>query len=437
MAFIKANLTWIIFGVIGAAGIGLGVWGFLGGSDVEAKMTTVNQLTSTVKGMQNQPQNQASVAAKAKEIERRKQEAERAKDVALSVQKNNAFYETVESGVRESVPRKPLVDNVLPDPAPNSADPITFREKYKAEFDMLTARLRPGEKPSTDEIQSAGYQIDINQKNPIASGKVQTSPWDLVRIFGATSGSVDVRDKTPLDILRNWAASVAAYKRARGCRVYVDPGAFVRHKLATGAQAPPANEIWQAQMSLWIQQDIVTAIARLNEKRAGELAAANRADDDWVAFMPVKHIEKVAIGNHLGGVGGGSNLERVNWATSMTGKVANNDMFVVPIQLHLVIEEAALPGLLEEFCSVGFYTPIGIQFSSIPPNPLQVNYVYGDVPVIKLQLDLEGYYFHVVFGQWIPKDLQDMLKKPYADSNDPFGNVAPMGGGMRPGGRRP
>jgi len=436
MAFIKANLTWIIFGVIGAAGIGMGVWGFLGGSEVEAKMAVVNQLTGTVKGMQGGAQNQASVAAKAKEVERRQKEAERAKDVALSVQKNNAFYEVVESGERKAAPRKPLVDNVLPGPA-DPAAAITFREEYKNAFAALTARLRPGDKPAQDEIQSEQFQMDQISKNPSASGNVQATPWDIFRIFGASGGRPEAANRSSLEILRDWAASRIAYKKAEQCRVYVEPNAFIKHKLVMGSQAPPPNEIWQAQMSLWIQQDIVTAIARLNEKRAAELLAANRAADDWVAFMPVKHIQKVSIGNHLGGMGGGSNLEQVNWPTSMTGKTANNDMFVVPIQLQLVIEEAALPGLLEEFCGVGFYTPIGIQFSSVRPNPLQTGNVYGDGPVVKLQLDLEGYYFHVVFGQWIPKELQDMLKKPYSDASDPFGTGAPTGGGMRPGIRRP
>src|SRR5437868_4375193 len=134
MAFIKANMTWIVFGVIGVAAIGFGIWGFLGGSAVEAKMTTVNQLTSTVKGLQSGAQNAASVKAKAQEVERRKKEAERAKDVALSVQKNNAFYATLESGELKPTPRKPLIENVLPLPAGNT-EGLRFRDEYKKEFD--------------------------------------------------------------------------------------------------------------------------------------------------------------------------------------------------------------------------------------------------------------------------------------------------------------
>lgn len=431
MDFIKANKTWIGLGLIGAVAIGLGVWGFLGGSEVEAKMATVSQLTNTVRGLQSGAQNQASVAAKAQEVERRKKEAERAKDVALSVQKNNAFYETVESGERKAAPRKPLVDNVLPAPAGNT-DAITFREVYTSEFDKLTLRLRPGEKPAQEQIQSEQIQIDMSKKPQALTA--QATPWDIFRIFSTSSARVETGKQTKLELLRDWAASRVAYRNAESCRVYVEPNAFGRHRLVFANTPPTAVEIWQAQMSLWIQQDMVTAIARTNEKRVAELIAVNRAADDWVAYMPIKHIEKVAIGNHLGGPGGGSNLDQIKWATSMTGKTANNDMFVVPIQLHMIVEEAALPSILEEFCGVGFYTPIGVQLWSVKPNPLQVNCVYGDAPVVKLQLDLEGYYFHVVFGEWIPKELQESLKKPYVDSADPFGPGG--GGGMRPGIRR-
>ena len=432
MDFIKANKTWIGLGLFGAVSIGLAIWGFLGGSEVEAKMTTVQQLTSTVRSLQSGPQNQASVAAKAQEVERRKKEAERAKDVALSVQKNNAFYATVESGELKPVPRKPLVENVLPNPAGNS-DALRFREVYTSEFDKLTARLRPGEKPAIDQIQSEQVQIDMSKKGGALIALA--TPWDIFKIFNTSSARVEPGKQTPLELLRDWAASRVAYRNAESCRVYVEPTAFGRHKLVLANTPPTATEIWQAQMSLWIQQDIVTAIARANEKRAAELIAANRAADDWVAYMPVKHIEKVSIGNHLGGPGAGSNLEQIKWATSMTGKTANNDMIVVPIQLQMIVEETSLPAILEEFCSVGFYTPIGVQFWSVKPNPLQVNYVYGDAPVIKLVLDLEGYYFHVVFGQWIPKELQDSLKKQYVDTADPFG-AGGGGGGARPGIRR-
>lgn len=431
MAFIKANKFWIIFGLIGAVAIGLGVWGFLNGSEVEAKMTNISQLTNTVRGLQNGAQNSASVAAKAQEVERRKKEAERAKDVALSVQKNNAFYAVEESGELKAAPRKPLVDNVLPAPAGNS-DALRFREVYSKEFETLTTRLRPGQKPALDAIQAEQVQIDMGKRSGVVPNALAT-PWDIFKIFSTSPTRVDLSNLTPLELLRDWAASRVAYRDAGACRVYVEPNAFGRHALALATTPPSAIEIWQAQMSLWIQQDIVTAIARTNERRAAELVAANRPDDDWVAHMPVKHIEKVAIGNHLGGPGGGSNIEQIKWATSMTGKVANNDFFVVPIQLHLVVEEAALPSIMESFCGVGFYTPVGVQFWSVKPNPLQVNYVYGDAPVVKLVLDMEGYYFHVVFGQWIPKDLQESMKKQYVDSAAPGGAG---GGGLRIGGRR-
>jgi len=427
MAFIKANLQWILFGLIGATGIGLAVWFFLGGDEIMKKMEVVKSVTSSVKGFATDPVNKDRLEGKRAVVDARKRDAEKAEDVALSVQKNNAFYETIDgAGNRVPTPRKPLVEGVLPATNGN-ANAIQFRESYKDEFAKLTVRLRPIERPTGEDVQAEQMQMEAEKKTPVSLAS--EIPWDIPRIFPAPERKDESGKRTRLDILRDWAASRVAYSRATSGRLYLDREAFGRHRLAASTDNPTPVDIWQAQMSLWIQQDIVCAIARINEKRSSDLVAAGREGDTWVAHMPVKHILRVGLSDALGGVGSGSNIDfNPRWPNATaTGKLTNADMIVVPIQMALVVEEAALPQILEDVCAQGFYTPVNMMIYPVPPNPVQKDTLYGDDPVVRIVLDVEGYYFHTVYDQWIPQPLQEMLKKPWT------GGVDPMGGRGGPG----
>ena len=93
-------------------------------------------------------------------------------------------------------------------------------------------------------------------------------------------------------------------------------------------------------------------------------------------------------------------------------------MFVVRLQLQLVVEEAALVNVLEKLCSIGFYTPIRVNLSAAEIETTfssgQNLYIYGDDPVVEVNVDLEGYYFRQVFEEWIPKELKQILRTPGA-----------------------
>jgi hypothetical protein len=194
--------------------------------------------------------------------------------------------------------------------------------------------------------------------------------------------------------------------------MYVDPGAINKSAAARMEGAPSDVEIWHAQMSLWIQQDMVLAIARSNEARAAELRKAGREDDLWVAHMPVKRLQTLAIDSKLGKGGG---LNRWNFPEyTATGIKNDSKKFVVPIGLDLIIEEASITKVLDEICRVGFYTPLDVAYDAVEPEPLQDSFVYGDDPIVELRVTIEGYYFREVYDQWIPKSLSTILATPGA-----------------------
>jgi hypothetical protein len=222
-----------------------------------------------------------------------------------------------------------------------------------------------------------------------------------------------------LDLLRKSPNAVAAEEVARSMYMYVDKKnerkqAFGPHLMMHSKGAPTAVDIWHAQMSLWIQQDIATALARCNDQRVEELRRQGVEEPYWVIQMPVKRLVEMSIEDVLGDEGGGSN--RFYFARSFT-RVKNDDkMFVVPLIVTVVIEEAALADVVEKLCGVGFYTVTAMTYEAVEPDPLLMDYnqlyIYGETPVIKARIHLEGYYFREVFEPWIPESLKEDLKSP-------------------------
>lgn len=404
MEFLKQKWLIIVFGLVCLASVAGTVWGIVAGDNVEERIKAVQSITGQVEQIGRTPANQPTIEHRRVTNEKMRRKNAETEDVALSVQKNNTFYTTVDDkGTPVAPPRTLLIKDVLPEPKSN-ADAISFRTAYVKAFEQLAVKLNARDCPTPDEVRRE--EPFIAPVNPGAARK-DWSPWSPENWAGIGEIEASEKDRTPLAVLRDNAASVAAYKRALGISMYLSEGAFGQHRLVESDSAPTAVGIWQAQMSLWIQQDMATALARCNEKRAAKLRAEGKPT--WVAYMPVKHLKVVAIANQLGsenGPGGASNVPvEAGFARSMTGLANNADMFVVPLQLQLVVESAALPEVMEELCSVGFYTPINLTYDLVAPNPLQVGYIYGSEPVIDVVLDLEGYFFHKVYGRWIPKIL--------------------------------
>lgn len=428
MAFIKTNWRIIVFGVVVVASLAGAGWGVMSQSEIEAKMRVAQEMGNKVRGLAGGAVNKAIIEEKLKENEERKRQIEAAEQIAFQVQLNNPFYERVESdGSYAPSPRTPLVPNVLPKSA-SDGDRVEFRTAYSNVFSEIMNRLHAADKPSTADVQ---IESDRLRQSGGESRRGPQEPWTVpLDLQSADTGSKII---TKLDALRSNAASVAAYKRAKEIWMYVSEGAIDRHPLAKSTSNPTDEEIWHAQMSLWIQQDLLAGLTKCNDARAAELRKAGQTDRLWVAFMPVKHLKALAIDRKLGKGGGGSNIPKNGFPTSMTGKQNTPDMFVVQCQLVLVVEEAMLPKVLEEITRTGFYTPILVNYSKVPPNPKQENYLYGQDPVIEVTIDLEGYYFRKVYDQWLPESLKQVMSTPGAGATDATLGAPGMGTGFRGG----
>jgi hypothetical protein len=412
MDFLKAQWRPIAFGLVCLASLGAGGWAYMAGSSIDEELQSIDRLRGSVEGGRRNPANSLTIAQRQKEVQADNDEFGAALNAALSRQRYNAFYERVGAdGKVERVERKPLTDKVLTTQPASQADNIDFRTAYEAAMAELPERLHGRPKPSNQEI--ADHAERLKALGQQSSGESGTNPWGPRPGKPPEESSAPTKVRPLAEILRDYARSRVTEEIARQAYMYVDFGAFGIHPMTQSEEAPNEISVWQAQMSLWIQQDIAAALARCNDERAAELTKAEKKDELWVAYMPVKRLIRVTIDNRLG-KGGGSNLTSEGLATSFTGIQNDDKMFVVPIAVELVVEEASLMRVLDALCTIGFYTPVSIGYRTMRPNPLQEDFIYGDQPVVQVKIDLEGYYMRKIFDAWIPKPLKEILKRPGA-----------------------
>lgn len=411
MAVLKQYWRIIAFAFVCLASAGVGAWAYSSAGSISEQVQALDRLRNTVEGARRTAVNMNVIEARKQEIEKANAEFEESMNAALALQSYNAFLSEwgPDGKVVRRVERKPLIENVLPEPKSN-ADAISFRGAYETAFAALTRRLRARGKATPEEVKEYFERWDALREG--TSGG-EWRPWGPVTVGPAEEGDAP-KNRTREEILRDYPRSRLAEEIARGINMYVDPGAFGKSDIADRTDVPTAIQIWQAQMSLWIQQDMAAALALCNEQRAEALRKAGRPDDAWVAHMPVKHLKKCSIDGKLG-YGGGSNLS--SFQASFTGVVNDEKRFVVPIALELIVEEAALVKIMEELCRVGFYTPTSVRYQMTPPSPIQDEFVYGEAPVLDVRIELEGYYFRQVFDPWIPNVIKEVLRFPDAKAS--------------------
>ncbi len=398
MAFLKKHLQVIIFAGVCLASAGAAGWGYVAGGAIIEQMQNMDRLRSDLRQQRSNPANLTTIEARKKEVEEETADLERTLDEALATQKTNVF---------NGQERKLLVPEVLPLPK-SPGDALDFKSAYQEAFTELGKRLEGRDRPTKSEIRA--QQAVIDSRNQSADTGPKT-PW--MPDVPSSSGSDDSekRDLSLAEALGESADARAAEIVARGIRMYVDRTAIRSHSMAKTDKVPDEIQVWHAQMSLWIQQDIATALSQVNEQRASALTAAGREQDIWVAHMPIKRLKVLRIKGWLGR-GGGSNGGR--FPQSFTDQKNDKARFIVPLQMDLIIEEAALMDVLESLCAVGFYVPIQVMYRQVEIDPLQREYIYGEAPLLLLTIDLESYYLRKVFEDWIPKILKPILATPGA-----------------------
>jgi hypothetical protein len=145
-------------------------------------------------------------------------------------------------------------------------------------------------------------------------------------------------------------------------------------------------------VQLWVQQDVVEALARVNEQAADQLPP----EDRWVGHLPVKRVIEIRVNPRYVGTSTGPTQE------AFTGNTSNPEYEVLYFTLHLVVDARDLNAIIAEICNNSYTTLYRIDYRAEPPNLDMEGYIYGGEPVVRVMMDFEKILYSKLYLEWMP-----------------------------------
>ncbi len=307
---------------------------------------------------------------------------------------------------KKTLKRRPIMDGIFPKPVSDDL-PFKFPQKYQEALAQLLTKMQAGSVPTEKEVlqekesaaQDRGF-LPSEEKKTATPAK----PKDrAVRgNFGVQTTAIPTAN--PLESLEMQAILRAADKRARKIKVYCDLGGEDAKErpldilsdvyTLSGGTPPPIEDMWWAQVSYWIQDDITTAIAETNASAANVLES------------PVKRILKVSMMHGYMVRSQNGNMEfagrdEAQMPASFTNLGSDKYYDTVRFKVELVMDARQIPVFVDAMYRQSHYLLYHWEVESIIQPELRTDnirnserlYRYGTVPVVKLTTCWEGYLF--------------------------------------------
>jgi hypothetical protein len=302
---------------------------------------------------------------------------------------------------------------LVPGSLPIPADPYQFRTVYLQQFDTAIPRLLVSATPPTEqEIASREEQEtrDLTAKQP-------KNPQGEVY-------SKTVLDQSIADMMAKMPEKMRL-DAANQHKMYMAPTALSIHPALAPTQSaatvvPDAEAIWLAQMGLWVQQGVVSSVARLN-------AASTR-----VETSPVKQLVQIYVAPDRsmyvlpGGANPGSSPQAVaagasvvaansetdpfpvDYAASPTGRVSNGVFDVVQFDIIMNVQAADVEKVIQEFERNRLLTVCQSEVQAVNSAAMRLEgYYFGHTPIVTLTLRCEELFMR----DWTHTLMPDPIKK--------------------------
>ncbi|MFH1748658.1 MAG: hypothetical protein ABIG44_16610 [Planctomycetota bacterium] len=439
MAFIKTHLISLICGVVVLASIVVAVLGMMSTGVVEA-MQQKASIQSKITSLRSSAKNDACIQA----------EAQRGQEFEEQYSKTVKVAEEINA-------RPPLMSGVFPK-IERDAVAFNFGDAYREAVQQLPrGKLEGGDLPSEADIQDA--QDDVTElldrkaqedeegktlpavserggRQP-APARVATGPTRVagpggrgrgMSVAGVGSGEVQVAGASSV----NRGASDGDPKydpiaranitKARNIRCYASTNvmhpSFHISPIWSPGQRLTEQEMWYAQVSLWVQQDLVAAITEVNEEAAKSL----KPEDVHVENMPVKRIQAIRVLGYWTGtqppvefmvdsasqtaIPGGTEMK-----PSFTGRKCDQQFDVIRFKVVLVVDQRDLQKVIDVITKKNFYKCIGASCDAITleDQDYKEGYLYGPAPVERAILDFEGYMAREIYEKMYPAEVREAL----------------------------
>jgi len=408
IGFLKRNIVNIVSAIVALASIGLGVFGLTAMGEVGEELDKIRTLHDQFSGASKKPLNDKTIEAERKRVETIASYysalIERAKALDL--------YEPLEP---------PPGERFFPEPTDNGRR--QFRSIYEAQFPKLIAVLHGGGPPTDNDIKNAQEAID--EEALAAQGFGQDADEDRGTSRGKPDEDAEAL-KHPSGLITDEAArksaeSRAAIRKARGIYCYVNRNSLDESSSVYQGLSPRPFDMWFAQLSLWVQRDVIKSLARVNDSAAENLKAEGQKA--WVGVLPVKELISIRVSGYLpsskgvlgASVTGDEPAYPPGDASVVFTKNNSTDTFeVVQFTLKMVIDARDLPRIIDEVCKDRFHTLLNVSYvyeRSALENLSMEGRIYGSEPTIQVLMDFETIFFGELYRCMMPESVLGAIGK--------------------------
>jgi len=393
MDFLKRHLFLILCGVGAAAGIALAVTGMQAMPKVRSDLEAAAGVYKQLEGVK--PVNKKSIEAEDTRIEAILDD-----------------YKKIVARAEKRYEYPPLVEGAFPDGPPEKL--VEFRTKYNEAMKELFASLQCGSLATPTQIEQAKDRIE-NEK--AAEKQFGADPADA----GPTHTPADVLTRAGVRQDANARASIAA---AQGTLCYaVNFGDEKPPERVTSLEfnnamrdtasldAPEIEACWKAQISYWIQKDVVEAINALNQEAAEVVKAAG--ESRWIGVMPVKEVISIRTSTYVppkdelykgaDPAGYTAALPPGTAESVFTGTAPTDAYDVIQFTVKLVMDQRDIPLLIERLSNESPHTLVRVSYKAVPLNRNFTGRIYGAEPAVIVIFDFETVMLGEIFRPKMPE----------------------------------
>lgn len=311
----------------------------------------------------------------------------------------------------------PLVDGLFPNPDDSEYKLYEAREQYRIAFESMLLHYS-----STDIYPrlNAGGRVNLIE----LSQEVQREQTNfLLRLGLESTSSIDMltlEQQQQLKDARRSAALRVLQQHASKYHIYVDdpdsPGSvFQIGPWSVPGLRPEISQIWQGQMELWVQQDIVDAIGSANSVWDGKYN---------VMRNPVKKLIKMTVKPGYVGIDtrgalttrgrltpgvqptGGTRLPN-GFLMSPTGRRSNTIYDVIHAEVSLIVDYQHITKVFEAFGKTNFMTIMKANLTDVDEYSALIDgFHYGLGDCVKLDLVIETLWLR----DWTVRLMPDRIK---------------------------
>lgn len=447
---LKRHLFLIVCGVVGAAGIALGVTSYMSMGKVQTRMNSLRNTYSKLASLERGGVNDSFI----------EQERQRIKNVMADYDQLMAEAESLQT-------YQPIVEGLFPD-APDEKV-LEFQSAYEAAMAALFSpeTLRWGELPDDSRFEfwqdKIASEISREKFDPAisADGKGSEPTFTKGVVLSKAGARYDKFARAYLDAAQK--CYLYAQPRVEGRRgedvvpslQYFD---FEKYKELTHKIKPTPEVLWAVQLQYWLQADAIRAIRAVNDKAAtafraslegGETPAGDNEDrSPWVGIMPVKRIISIRTsvnpllisdeyewamyvkpdGPEFGWAspeGGDAAPAAGSSAYTFTHAASDSTCDVLQFSLKLVMDQRDIPKLIDQITANSFHKLLRVTYARPDEADLMHYrnmrwYIYGGEPVVHVLLDFETCMLGDKFRRMMPQSVLDYYgwTRP-ADENQP------------------